>query len=277
MADRKTAFFTLEARDHALPFAVTTVGVNCHQNGVIRENGYAFFHFFRCLGGAGRIEAGTEQMTLSKGMGLILFPDEPHQYAPLAGSEPWLLDWITFGGPAVSGTLSWLGIDRSQVFDLQLPSVLSADLDALRDIMQSSKPTMKMDLSCQLYRILADLYWSLPAGHNQNRVGQYHRLEPVIQHIDRQFGDPLTLDQLAGIAGVSPRHLCFLFREILHVRPFWYVNAVRINRSKHLLLEERQRPISETAAICGYTNICYFNQTFRKMTGMSPTQFRSRH
>lgn len=277
MKSRKTAFFTLESRDQALPFAVATVGLNCSQNRVFRENGYASFHFFRCLSGSGEIEAGSIQMTLSPGMGMILYPDEPHQYQPHGDNEPWLVDWITFGGPAVSGVLNWLGIEHSQVFDLQFPSVIAADMDELQDIMQSSKPTLKMELSCQLYKILSDLYWSLPAGHSQSRVGQFHRLEPVIQHIHQHYGDLLTLDRLADIAGVSPRHLCFLFREILHVRPFWYINAVRINKSKHLLLENRKMAIAATAATCGFPNVCYFNQTFRKITGMSPTQFRSSH
>ncbi len=192
-------------------------------------------------------------------------------------STNWLVDWITFHGPVAAGILKWLGIEGSLVFDLQFPSILANDLEEMRDVMHSSKPTVKMDLSCLMYKLLSDLYWSLPAGHAQSRIGQYQRLEPVLQYIEKCFGDPLTLDQLADIACISTRHLCYLFREILHVRPFWYLNTVRLNRSKRLLLEDRMVSISSVALICGYPNICYFNQLFKKHTGLTPTAFRSMH
>jgi len=284
MKQRKTAFFTLDSRDQALPVTVMTIGLNCLQNTVNRPAGYESFHFFRCLQGQGLVQAGQQTFTLGPGMGMILYPNETHHYRPLPeegdpfnDSPGWLVDWITFDGSALHGILEWLGIHGSEAFDLQFPSLLNNDLEEVSDIMHAGKPTIKMDLSCLMYKLLSNLYWSLPAGRSQTRMGQYRRLEPVLRHIEEHFGDPLSLDQLADVAGVSPRHLCSLFREILHIRPFWHLNEVRINRSKRLLIEDRTLSVSAIASACGYPNICYFNQLFKKNTGMSPTAFRSMH
>ena len=134
-----------------------------------------------------------------------------------------------------------------------------------------------MELSCRLYKLLTGLYWNLPAGRNLSREHRYRKIEPALQYIETNYSKSITLEDLAREAGVSPRHLCVLFREALHTRPFWYVNAFRINMIKRMLLEDRDRPISEIAQDCGYDNICYFNQTFREITGMSPSQFRKLH
>ena len=321
MKTRKTAFYTVDTRDHALPVSVVTIGLNCDQGVVNRPAGHEDFHFFRCLHGQGQVWFGSHTCMLRSGMGMILFPGEPHHYAPFTlgpdqtgtasiGASPgdhplasnseqvfsgdsadspssvrkgegaasrWMLDWITFRGPAVPGILDWLGIQGSEAFVLEFPSLVRHAVEDMSDIMHASRPTAKMERSCLMYKLLSGLYWSLPAGRAQSRVGQYRRLEPVLNHIDAHFSEPLTLEQLADVAGISSRHLCSLFQEILHVRPFWHLNEVRINRSKRLLIEDRHLPVSVIASVCGYPNTCYYNQQFKKSTGMSPTAFRAMH
>lgn len=273
--ERRSAYFTVEARDRALPLVVTSVGLNQEQHGVTREKGYESFHFFRCIGGEGAVRAGRREFPLRENMGMILLPDEPHSYAPVR--EPWLVDWITFTGGGASSILSYLEISRSEAFDLPDPDATAAVIAAFDAALALQGPTVKLDVSCRLYELLASLHWNAPAGRSPSGESRYSRLEPVLRYIEQNYAQPLTLELLAEQAGVTPRHLCVLFREALHTRPFRYVNTVRINKGKRLLLEDRDRSVRDVAALCGYDNICYFNQTFRTIAGMSPTEFRLLH
>lgn len=275
MPERKSAFYTVETRDQALPLLVASIGLNQEQRKITRENGYASFHFFRCLGGEGMVEAGQQVFTLKKNMGLILFPNEPHCYYPVR--EPWLVDWITFDGSSAPSVLSYLGINRATAFDLPYPEITASIIRMFEEMLNSQKPTLKMDISCQLYQLLISLYWNMPTSKNLSRENQYKRIEPVLHYIEQNFAKPLTLELLAGQAGVSPRHLCLLFHEVLHVRPFWYINTLRINNCRRMLLENRKMSIYQIATLCGYENICYFNQIFKTIAGMSPSQFRQLH
>ncbi len=275
MPERISAFFTLEPRDLSLPLYVASIGLSQEQRSISRDNGYDYFHFFRCLRGSGEVEAGSHRFVLRENMSMILYPHEPHRYEPMGDS--WLVDWITFSGSGAASILSYLEIDRSTAFELPDPQRTAVVIGALERLLREQRPTQKLDISCQIYELLVSLFWNAPTGKNRPRENRYKRLEPVLHYIEQHYGEPLTLELLARQAGVTPRHLCLLFKESLHMRPFWYINTLRINNCKRLLLEQRDLNIAEAAARCGFENICYFNQTFKTIAGMSPTQFRQLH
>lgn len=275
MPERISAYYTVETRDLSLPLVATSIGLSQEQRSISRENGYEHFHFFRCLQGAGEVQAGPRRFALRENMSMILYPHEPHRYEPLG--ETWLVDWITFGGSGAAPMLAYLEIDHSAAFELPDPARTAAVIGALEDLLREQRPTQKLVISCQIYELLVSLYGNAPAGNTRTRETRYQKLEPVLRYIEQHYGQPLTLELLAQQAGVSPRHLCLLFKEALHMRPFWYINTLRINNCKRLLLEHRDMTIAQAAALCGFENICYFNQTFRTIAGMSPTRFRQLH
>lgn len=275
MPERISAFYTVETRDLSLPVYVTSIGLGQEQRKISRENGYDCFHFFRCVEGEGMVEAGQQHFSLAKNMAMILFPNEPHCYYPMG--EPWLVDWITFGGSNAASILNYLEIDHSVAFDLPNPEITASIVCAFEELLRAQRPTAKLDVSCKMYELLVSLYGNAPASKNRSREGRYKKLEPVLRYIEQCYAQPLTLELLAQQAGVTPRHLCVLFREALHMRPFWYINTLRVNNCKRLLLEQRDISIAAAAALCGFENICYFNQTFKAIAGMSPSQFRQLH
>lgn len=275
MQERQSAYYTYEPRDLALPLLVHSVGLNQQQHPIQRDAGYGHFHFFRCIDGEGTVTAGGSSITLARNMGMILYPNEPHRYAPL--QEPWLVDWITFDGSNAGPLLEYLEVNSSAAFELPYPEMTARILRDFAELLRAPKPTIKMDASGRLYDLLISLYWNTPASKNHSRELRYRRIEPVLRYMEAHYASPISLDQLAGQAGITPKRLCALFHEVLHMRPFWYLNTLRINNSKRMLLEDRRRTVAEVAALCGYDNTCYFNQTFKAMTGMTPTLFRQLH
>jgi YesN/AraC family two-component response regulator len=53
-----------------------------------------------------------------------------------------------------------------------------------------------------------------------------------------------------------------------------YVNMVRVNRAKFMLQSYRMS-VKEIAATCGYSDAAYFCRVFRKVTGLTPMQYRT--
>lgn len=275
MSDLISAFFTVDSRDLALPLIVTTIGLDHDQYRINRESGHDGFHFFRCMDGEGRVEAGNRSFTVGKNTVVILYPNEPHCYYPV--KEPWMVDWVTFAGSGIYPLLSYLEIDRTMAFDLTDPELMSSEIGELREMLKENRHSLKLDVSCQFYKMLTGLYWNMSVDRNPSREYQYKKIEPVVRFIEENYSKPLTLDALAEKAGVSPKHFCLLFREAMHVRPFRFINSLRINECKRMLLERREMSIAEISAQCGYENICYFNQVFKSVTGITPTEFRHLH
>lgn len=272
--ERITAYFTADEHDRALPLRVEGVGLSSNQRQINRPDGYEYYHLFRCVAGEGSMQAGGRSFTVGRDMVAILYPREPHRYAPI--SEPWLVDWITFEGGRLPELLAYLGFEHSMAFRLPAPELFTAGFREFAEILCGSKLGVKAALSSRLYRILVDLSRFLPADDSL-RAAAYSRLEPVLRYIEAHIDRPFALAELAGEAGVSPQYLCLLFRQALNVRPFEYIHAHRINRAKRLLLEDRARPVGDIARACGFESVTYFNQVFKRLATLSPTGFRAIH
>lgn len=112
---------------------------------------------------------------------------------------------------------------------------------------------------------------SSPAGSGNSR-----NCDLVRRYIDNHFKENLTLDQLAQMVHISKYHLAHTFQEEFHISPISYLISRRIQES-HFLLQETDHTISQIAQILGFSSLSYFSQSFRRLEGISPIEFRRYH
>lgn len=102
----------------------------------------------------------------------------------------------------------------------------------------------------------------------------YEMLVQRIIRVMRTSDDPLMLDDLAEMAGLSPFHFARVFRSVTGVPPVEYQTSLRFVRAKELLLTS---PASVTD-ICfevGYGSLGTFSRRFKQMVGITPAEFRA--
>lgn len=92
--------------------------------------------------------------------------------------------------------------------------------------------------------------------------------------IENNLSEPLPLSLVARKAGLSESHFCRIFREGTGLTLTDYVNRRRIQWAKKELLKSETR-ISEIAFLIGYQSLSQFNRSFSRVTGRSPTRYRS--
>ena len=97
----------------------------------------------------------------------------------------------------------------------------------------------------------------------------------IKQYIDEHYGDDLTLDQLADIVRMNKYSLGHLFQKAYGVSPINYMINRRIWEGKRLL-ESTDHSISQIAEILNFSSLSYFSQRFKKITGLSPKDYRDR-
>lgn len=117
-----------------------------------------------------------------------------------------------------------------------------------------------------LYRHAPDLF-SADEGENMSMI---RRLQ---SRLERDFAEPVTLASLAADAHISPSHLSHLFKRVTGYAPIEYLAACRLSAAKNLLCTT-VRPIRDIVELCGFTDESNFCRTFRRLTGMTPTEFR---
>ncbi|HEV7717822.1 MAG TPA: AraC family transcriptional regulator [Arsenicitalea sp.] len=95
----------------------------------------------------------------------------------------------------------------------------------------------------------------------------------VNAHIERHLAEPLTVERLAGVAGMSRAHFVRRFSRAAGAPPSEYVFRTRMARASRLL-QATQLPVLEIATACGFLDPNYFTKAFRRAFDVSPTEFR---
>ena len=96
-----------------------------------------------------------------------------------------------------------------------------------------------------------------------------HRLIRVMRASD----EPLTLDDLAEMAGLSPFHFARVFRAVSGVPPVEFQTALRFAKAKEMLLTT-PASVTEVCFEVGYGSLGTFSRRFKQMVGVTPAVFR---
>jgi len=101
-------------------------------------------------------------------------------------------------------------------------------------------------------------------------------LERVIDYIDANLGNDLSLCELAGVACLSAAHFSRVFSATVGMAPSRYVMKARVERARGLL-ESVDYPIAEIAYCCGFSSQSHFTTCFRTLIGVTPAVYRRTH
>ncbi len=133
------------------------------------------------------------------------------------------------------------------------------------------------------YEVMAELWHLLkllkqnprPATEPRDAV-RHQRIKTVktaLNRIRRNYGEVLTLAELAKEAQMSPNYFCRLFREVVGRSPVDYLCNYRLERAAEQLRSSGSS-ITETALPCGFNDVAYFTRAFKKRFGSTPRDYR---
>lgn len=102
------------------------------------------------------------------------------------------------------------------------------------------------------------------------------RIQEVCRYICNYYNKPISLNEMAKIAYMSPTYFSKKFKRVTGFGFNEYLNNVRIKMATSLLMET-QSSITEIATFCGYQDSNYFGDVFKKIVGISPNKYRKEH
>jgi AraC-like DNA-binding protein len=95
-------------------------------------------------------------------------------------------------------------------------------------------------------------------------------------HADRHYADPLDLDALAWVAGLSKFHFQRLFKTTYGLTPAAYVSQRRVERAQDLL-RATNLTVTEVCHAVGFSSLGSFSSRFRELVGETPSEFQRRY
>ena len=101
-------------------------------------------------------------------------------------------------------------------------------------------------------------------------------VEKVQEYVRRNYmRSDLSLDGIASLLSINPSCLSGIFKKSTGTGFSTFLSELRISKAKQLL-EDPLRSASEIAQMTGYDSSSYFTKAFKKSTGMTPTEYRSK-
>ena len=102
------------------------------------------------------------------------------------------------------------------------------------------------------------------------------RLAPLLEHIEQRYSEPIRVNDAARLCAMSDCSFMHLFKDVTGQSFVAYLNSFRVARAQELLAFTDQA-ISEISLETGFCNQSYFGVIFRRITGMTPLQYRINH
>lgn len=98
-------------------------------------------------------------------------------------------------------------------------------------------------------------------------------IKEACDYISKHYSEDISLSDVAEKIHLNPSYLSSLFKQVTGSSFKEYLNRVRIEEAKSLL-ENTDYSIMEIAVATGYSDQSYFSKVFRKLTGITPKQYR---
>ena len=98
-------------------------------------------------------------------------------------------------------------------------------------------------------------------------------LAPVLAHIAAHLAEPLPLDDLAAITGLSVWRFATVFRERVGMAPHRYVSLQRVRHAQALL--RQGATLASAASEAGFCDQSHLSRRFKRLCGMTPGQYQA--
>lgn len=99
-------------------------------------------------------------------------------------------------------------------------------------------------------------------------------LDRILRHVERRLDEPLGLDDLSAVAGLSKYHFHRQFSARVGFGIGEYIRLLRLKRASYRLAFRRDDPVTAIALDSGYESPEAFARAFKHLTGQTPTEFR---
>lgn len=95
----------------------------------------------------------------------------------------------------------------------------------------------------------------------------------ILEYVNEHYTEKLSLEQISNRFGYNETYFCRRFKQITGFTFCNYIQILRIEKAQQLLSRTSEE-IGVIAWKCGYEDISYFSNCFKKKVGYSPTEFR---
>lgn len=193
---------------------------------------------------------------------------QPHTYWTAIG---WEAEWLHFDGPGAAGYFDAISGGGPPVITLRDTYRLEKYLHKIYLQFSERVSVKEALLNNFIVNIITELLVS--RDHIHSETSSSGIIEDTIAYINEHLTEPLTLEDLASQASLSPFYFSRLFKRETGFSPHGYLIAARVNNAK-FLLKSSDAAVKDICFSTGFASESSFCTTFKKVTGSTPSDYR---
>jgi len=232
------------------------------------------FYLIYLINGAGHYITGDDVVTAKAGSIIIYRPDE-HQHYYYEAFEKTEFYWIHFTGSQAEGLMNELDFTGSNFYQVGIHAQYLELFENIIHELQIKKPHYHQLCISYLLQLLSS--FSRDAGflRNSGKASGNNYLENVIKVMNEEFQQEHAIEYYAKKSNLSLFQFIRNFKNLTRYTPAKYIEKLRIGKARELL-HDSSLSITEVSAIIGYKDPFYFSKVFKKASGITPSEFRTR-
>lgn len=236
---------------------------------IVRQQTCHTLHFI--ISGKGYLTVNGKSFTVEKNDVFYLNDKDFFTYYP-DKDEPWEYIFFELNGNLISKYANEIGFTSEKPIKKSFYP---------NNILTMLKKVFKTDNFSPSYYIANSFFNLVLDSVYDNKISHYATSEKIIADVKSlinlkySFVD-FNLEYICNAIHVSHSHLCRIFKKKENITPVQYLNNIKINHAKELLINTN-KTVYEICFNVGYNEYEYFLRLFKKMTGLTPLLYRIRY
>jgi len=238
----------------------------------IERETYPGHELILCLGGRGWVQVMGRRHEVEAGDLVWVNCHHPHAYGAVA-QDPWEVYWVRTEGRDLERLGKLVQISGKPVFKMADGEPMRQQMERIFNHMTGTRPSDAAVCHAALAEMVALVFkvrLNDPAGFQADLPDA---IREALQHMRLYYSKPIRVGELAASVGMPESSFTRQFRKSVGTSPIAWLRHERIKQAKRRLVDSDDA-IKEVARQVGYSDQYFFSKDFKKMTKLTPTQFR---
>ncbi len=228
-----------------------------------------------CTEGEAFLSIEDEPCVVKAGDLVLLPAGAAHRYTAVP-ENPWTIHWVHYAGPLAVDFRQHMGFtDGVRILHPGRQPRLLVDFNGLLSVRQTGFRTPGLvHVANRLRQLLA----AIPLSIGESGQSQQPDLDIIHNFMREHLDERISLGQLADLTGLSATHFATRYRELTGVSPIQHFLHLKVEQACQML-DTTDLSFTQISSHLGYDDNYYFSRLFKKVMGLSPTDYRhtSRH
>ena len=205
---------------------------------------------------------------------LFLIPRDREHYYKANPDNPYAYYWIHFNGSGFEKFLELIGLsdDNPVIHDLFDANIVST----FEKLVETSKKKTSLNQLAILslgYELLYRLASKISLQEKNYSTPQEQVCNEITNFIIENYTKNISLDDIATHVAMDKYNMIKLYKSVTGFTPIKFLVSYRIENACKLL--KQGYPVNEVAFACGFNDLPNFSVRFKKVIGVSPSEFKA--